>query len=91
MTQTKQKDKAPPAARTFKIQVDDKPVTVEEPVVTGARIKELAGVDPQFGLVLEGHGRDPDRQISDGETVDLREPGRESFYTVPPATFGSGW
>lgn len=89
MTQTKEKQS--PVGRTFKIRVDDKPVTVQEPEVTGARIKEIAGVDPQFGLVLEGHGREPDRQIADGESIDLREPGRENFYTVPPATFGRGW
>lgn len=73
----------------FKFSVDNRPLESDRPVLTGVEIKALAGVDPSFGLFLERHGKDPDLQINDGDQVDLREPGRERFYSVPPATFGA--
>lgn len=72
----------------FKFLVDDKPLESDQPVLTGAQIKALAKVDPSFALFLEGRGNEPDRQIADGEAIDLSEPGRERFYTVPPAVMG---
>lgn len=72
----------------YKFSVDDRPFESEEPVLTGAQIKARASVDPSFGLFLEGRGKDPDQQIGDGQSVDLRHPGRERFYTAPPANFG---
>lgn len=73
----------------FKFSVDNRPLESTKPILTGGEIKALAGVDPSFGLVLERHGNEPDLPIQDGDSVDLREPGRERFYTVPPATFGA--
>lgn len=73
----------------FKFGVDGKPLQSEQPELTGAQIKALAQVDPSFGLFLEGRGNQADQQIADGQLVDLREPGREHFYTAPGATFGS--
>ena len=76
-------------ATQYKLMVDDKPLESDESQLTGAQIKALAQVDPSFGLFLEGRGHDSDQQIADHETVDLSEPGREQFYTLPPATFGA--
>ncbi len=73
----------------YHFSVDGKQFSSEVPVLTGAQIKARAQVDPSFGLFLEGHGNNPDRQIADGESVDLRAPGVEKFYTAPPATFGT--
>ncbi len=73
---------------TYKFTVDGRHFESDQPILTGAQIKARASVDPSFGLFLEGHGNKPDEQISDGQTVDLREAGREKFYTAPPATFG---
>ena len=73
----------------YHFSVDDKQLKSDQPILTGAQIKALAQVDPSFGLFLEGHGNDPNRQIADNESVDLRAPGIEKFYTAPPATFGS--
>jgi hypothetical protein len=78
------------AKETFKFMVDNRPYETEQQVITGAQIKATAGVDPSFGLNLQGHGQDPDRKIADGDSVDLSEPGREHFYSVPPATYGHG-
>lgn len=74
----------------YRFQVDDgKPVSTNEPIVTGAKIKALAGVEPKYALFLEGKGKEPDTQIYDDTKVDLREPGLERFYSMPPATFGA--
>ena len=77
------------AASPYHFHVDDRHLTSDEPVLTGAQIKARAAVDPSFGLFLEGHGNDADRQIGDADTVDLSKPGVERFYTVPPANFGA--
>ncbi len=73
----------------FKFMVNEKPLESEQPVLTGAQIKALAQIDPSFGLFIEGRGQQPDQQIADSQSVDLRQPGRERFYTAPPATFGA--
>ena len=75
--------------KTYKFTVDDRNFESEQPVLTGAQIKARASVDPNFGLFLEGLRNRPDEQISDDRTVDLTKPGREKFYTAPPATFGA--
>jgi len=73
----------------FKFSVDGRHYESEQPVLTGQQIKARAGVDASFGLFIEGHGHGPDQQIADTQSVDLRMPGLEHFYTAPPATYGS--
>jgi len=75
--------------KTFKFFVDDKRFEWDKPKITGAQIRELAHIDPNFQLFLEEPGPEkPDRLISNDQEVNLEEPGVEKFYTVPPATFG---
>lgn len=74
--------------RQYNFSVDGKQFHSAERVITGLAIKTRAGVGANFGLFLEGHGRDPDRPVGDTEAIDLSIPGHEKFYTVPPATFG---
>ena len=67
--------------------VDAKRYETDKKYLTGAEIKNLAGVTATYQLFLEEEGDTPDRAISDGETVDME--GREKhFFAVPPATFG---
>lgn len=75
--------------KRFKISVDGRMLESTEPQLTGLQIKTLAGVDASFGLFLEGRGQGSDRPIGDGEIVDLEKHGKESFYTAPPANYGS--
>lgn len=77
-----------PKPQRFKFSVDNKAFESEQSQLTGAQVKALAQIDPTFGLFLEGRGKDPDQPVVDGDTVDLSQPGREQFYTVPPATYG---
>lgn len=72
----------------YKFSVDNRPFETDQPMLTGAQIKARASVDPSFGLFLEAHGQAADEQIADRQSVDFREPGRERFYTAPPANFG---
>lgn len=55
--------------------------------ITGAEIKQLAGITPTYQLFLEEVGDTPDRPIADSEGVDL-EGEEKHFFAVPPATFG---
>lgn len=75
--------------KRFKIVVDGRQLESAEPRLTGLQIKTLAGVNTSFGLFLEGRGQASDRPIGDGEIVDLESHGKESFYIVPPANYGS--
>jgi hypothetical protein len=79
----------PEKAKQYNYSVDGNQFHSADRVLSGATIKARAGVGPNFGLFLEGHGHAPDRQIGDGEEIDISVPGHEKFYTTPPATFGS--
>jgi hypothetical protein len=76
--------------KTYHFYVDAKRYETDKSSLTGAEIKAQAGVTPTYQLFLEEEGDHPDRAISDGETVVLKE-GEETrhFYAVPPATFGN--
>ena len=68
--------------------VDAKRYETEHSSLTGAAIKNLAGVTPTYQLYLEEEGDTPDKPIGDNDAVDLT--GREKhFFAVPPATFGN--
>ena len=75
--------------KSYKYAVDGKKYETTDQRLTGAEIKQRAGVGPNFGLFLEGHGKGADRQVADNDVIDFAQPGHESFYTAPPATFGS--
>jgi len=78
-------DKKPKLNHFF---VDSKKYETEKNSLTGAEIKAIASVPPEYQLFLEEKGNDPDRQISDGEAVVVDHEARH-FYAVPPATFGA--
>jgi hypothetical protein len=69
--------------------VDAKRYETDQHSLTGAQIKAIAGVQPNYQLYLEEEGDRPDKAIADGESVEMKE-GEHTrhFYAVPPATFG---
>jgi len=72
----------------YKFYVDAKEYSSPDESMTGAKIKEIANVPAQYQLFLEEVGNKPDKAISDGETVNLKDGKEKHFFAVPPATFG---
>lgn len=69
--------------RSFRLVIDGRRFEWGAPLITGLKLKERAGVDPQtYGVWLEVRGGE-DRPIENTETVDLEEPGVERFFTAP--------
>jgi hypothetical protein len=67
--------------------VDAKRYETAKTALTGAEIKAIANVAPNYQLFLEEEGDRPDKGISDGEAVGITERVKH-FFAVPPATFG---
>jgi len=75
--------------KKFHFFVDAKKFETDKHSLDGAEIKSIAGVNPTYQVFLEEEGDRPDRPISDGEAVEMREGEHiRHFYAVPPATFG---
>jgi hypothetical protein len=74
--------------RKYHFFVDAKRYETDEVSLTGAQIKAIASIDPTYQLFLEERGDQPDRALSDGESVNLEHGETKHFYAVPPATFG---
>ena len=53
----------------------------------GREIVVKAGISGEYQLFMETEGDEPDKLISDSETVTLSGT-KKHFYSVPPATFG---
>ena len=69
--------------------VDAKRHESAKTALTGAEIKAIANVAPNYQLFLEEEGDKPDKGIGDGEAVGVTERVKH-FFAVPPATFGLG-
>jgi hypothetical protein len=67
--------------------VDAKRYETAKTALTGAEIKAIASVAPNYQLFLEEEGDRPDKGIGDGEAVSIHERVKH-FFAVPPATFG---
>ena len=70
----------------FKIMIDNKPYDYENKLITGREIKEKGNVNSSYGVWLKVNGPDQDQEISDDESIDLSQPGRELFFTGPKTT-----
>jgi hypothetical protein len=71
---------------TYHILVDHKPHDWPKPVITGAEIKELAGVDQQTYDAWQDVPGPEDKLIGDSEEVDLTGKGPEKFFTIKKTT-----
>lgn len=68
--------------RSFRFVLDGRRFEWGAPLITGRKLKELAGVDlASYEVWLEVPRGTEDRQIADNESVDLQEPGVERFFT----------
>ena len=69
--------------RTFAYKVNDTPYTTKHQYITGAEIKEQAGIPADHIVFLVRKGYD-NELIEDGKSVNLALPGIEKFITCPP-------
>ncbi len=67
--------------------VDAKRFETAQESLSGAAIKNIAGVSATYQLFEEEEGDTPDKPISDADSVSLVGKVKH-FYAVPPATFG---
>jgi hypothetical protein len=85
----KSRDAAHPEKREYPYFVDGKEYKSTDGGLTGAQIKaRIPDFNPSYQLVLEGSAGQPDKVITDNDSVDLNVHPPCHFYTVPPATFG---
>lgn len=70
--------------------VDNHKIETDQPALTGVQIKaKVPGWPAGYGLMLEGHGQDPDAIVADEQLVSLgKDPGPLHFTSVPPASYG---
>ena len=74
--------------REYSLFVDGREFRVALSRVSGTQVRALAAVSPEYGLVLEGRGTDPDTPVSDEQFIELTgEVPR--LFTHPPTTFGT--
>lgn len=72
--------------RSFRFVIDGRRFEWGVPLITGLKLKQLAGVNPQsYGVWLEVRGGE-DRPIENTETVDLQALGVERFFTGKKTT-----
>ncbi len=67
--------------KEFVIHIDRKQFKVDRSPITGAEIRQLAGLGPDVDLYLEETGDAEDRLIADDEPVDLRN--GLHFFSTP--------
>ncbi len=69
----------------FTIRINDRTVTTSAHELSGAALKQLAGIPPDYELFrVVGSNTVP---VANDETVHLHE--REEFRAIPAGTFGS--
>jgi len=66
------------------IYINETPYEVDDKSMSGAELKVLASVPPEYKLFLEKPG--DDQPIGDDQSVKLHKDMK--FYSLPPATFG---
>lgn len=72
--------------RSFRFVIDGRRFEWGAPIITGLKLKQLAGVDPvSYEVWQEVRGAE-DRPIADNEQVDLNQPGVERFFTGKKTT-----
>lgn len=66
--------------------IDGKQFESKDQYITGADIRRLGQIKPDYEIYLEIHGPWQDELIKDSDKVDLARPGVENFYGCKPNT-----
>ena len=72
--------------KPYKILIDHKPHEWPNPVITGADIKQLAGVDQSAFEAWQDVPGPEDLLIDNTDEVDLTKPGNEKFFVIKKST-----
>jgi hypothetical protein len=72
--------------RVFRFTLDEREFSWGAPRISGAKLKELAGVDPAKFDVWQEARKSDDRLIGDKEEANLDEKGTERFFTAAKTT-----
>jgi hypothetical protein len=77
--------------RKYHFFVGDTRYDWDDRTITTEQVKQLAGAEAGDGLLLEGHGHDPDAVMTEGQVIDLSPAhgGVLRFRLEPAAGFGS--
>lgn len=71
---------------TYHILVDHKPHDWPKPAITGAEVKQLAGVDPKTFEAWQDVPGPEDELVGDNDEVNLTAKGTEKFFTIKKTT-----
>lgn len=72
--------------RIFRFTLDEREFVWGAPRISGAKLKELAGVDPSKFDVWQEVRKSDDRLIADKDEANLDEKGTERFFTAAKTT-----
>lgn len=65
----------------YVIHIDRKKYEVDGSPRTGSELRQIAGLGSDVDLYLEQHGDEDDRQIADGDSIDLKN--GMHFFSTP--------
>jgi len=70
--------------------LDGQKIETANSAVTGSILRSMLPEEKRgYTIMMEGHGTEPDQQITDDSSITLdKDKGPRRFYSVPPATFG---
>lgn len=72
--------------RIFRFTLDEREFVWGAPLISGAKLKELAGIDPAKFDVWQEVRKSDDRLFDDKEKANLDEKGTERFFTAAKTT-----
>lgn len=74
--------------RQYYILLNGQRLEVPGPTITVIQLRLLARIPAGHGIIVEGAGDQPDRLVSDTDTIDLSG-SSPSIFWKPPTAFGS--
>jgi len=74
--------------RRYYILLNGQRLEVPSPTLTVIQLRLLARIPAGHGIIVEGAGDQPDRLVSDTDTIDLSG-SCPSVFSKPPTAFGS--
>jgi hypothetical protein len=74
--------------RRYSILLNGQRLDAPGPMITVIQLRLLARIPAGHGIIVEGAGDQPDRLLSDTDTIDLSG-SSPSVFSKPPTAFGS--